>query len=166
MKKKNLVLLGATAMLSLALAGSLGAVNVASAETKVDNGKGASTTTVTYSAEDAWKVTIPETITIGGQDPITVSASEVKIEKGKKLKVTVSSANGWKVKSGDKELDYELKKGGTTLDNDSNNTVLEVEAGTPTGSETLTANMKDTAANYSTGGESYTDTLTFTVTVA
>ena len=167
MKKRNLVLFGTAATLSLALAGSIGAIS-ASAATINQGDQSDNKTTVTYSVNDAWTVQIPDSIEIGG-DTGTVEASGVKIEKNKNLKVTVHSKNEWKVKSGDEgtELAYELKADESKVAQDGE--VLSVAAGATTGSATLTATLDTTAdensANYSTGGASYTDELTFTVTV-
>ncbi len=172
MKKKKLVLLSAAAMLSLAVAGSIGAT-VASAETTLEPGSASSTTTVTYQVDSTWEVTIPDSIELhadGSETTASVSASGVKIEQGQKLTVTVESENEWKVQDSGKTngFDYQVTKDGTSLDNSSNNTVLEVEAGTASGSQELKAKLTDAtdAGKYSTGEEAYTDTLTFTVTVA
>ncbi len=172
MKKKNVALLGAGAMLSLALAGSLGAAKIASAEPITqDNEEQSGKMNVTYHADDAWSVTIPEAIEIGGSE-VTVSVADgMKIEKGKSLKITVSSKNSWKVQSasdvsGENGYEYELKKDGTRVTSE----VLSVGAGT-SGEQTasLTAELTETAKTdaekYSTGDGDYTDELTFTVTV-
>lgn len=168
MKKKNLVLLGSAAMLTLALAGSIGTVVSASAAEITNESGDPITTTVTYSVDTTWKLTIPDSIEVGGAEA-TVSASDVVIEKGKEFKVTVSSANEWKVSGNGQSIDYELKKeggSGDTLTNDaSGNTVLTVAAGEQEGSESLKATLKNADdAKYSTGGDTYEDTLTFTVT--
>ncbi len=168
MKKKNLVLLGSAAMLSLALAGSLGAVVTASAAEINQDTEDPIQTTVTYSVDTTWKLQIPESITVGGAEA-TVSASDVIIEQGAQFKVTVNSTNGWKVQGNSQSIEYELKKNGGSgdaLTNDvSGNTVLTVEAGAKEGSESLKATLKNADdGKYSTGGDAYTDTLTFTVT--
>lgn len=162
MKKKNLVLLGSAAMLSLALAGSIGTAVVASAATEVTNGNGGSSTTVTYTVADSWKITVPESITVGG-DGGTIKAEDVKIVPGNELNVTVTSTNSWKVqKDAEHQIEYELKVGsGSALSN--GDKVLTVEAGSDGGQDTLTATVKSGSENYSTGGEAYTDTLTFEV---
>lgn len=165
MKKKNLVLLSSAAMLSLALAGSIGTAVVASAATEVTNGNGGNSTTVTYTVADSWKITVPESITVGG-DGGTIKAEDVKIKPGDELNVTVSSTNEWKVqKDAEHQIEYELKTGknsGSALGN--GDKVLTVEAGSDGDQDTLTATVKSGSENYSTGGEAYTDMLTFTVT--
>lgn len=176
MKKKKLVLLSAAAVLSLAVAGSIGAT-VASAETiNQDSEPNTGSTTVTYQVDSTWEVTIPESIELqadGSETTADVSANGVKIEKDQKLTVKVESKNNWEVtdtgEPGGNGFAYQVsKEDGTVLDNDSNNTVLEVEAGTDGDSETLKAKLKDAtdAGKYSTGEDSYTDELTFTVEVA
>ena len=169
MKKKNLVLLGSAALLSLALAGTIGTVAVASADTKVDNGNGEATTTVTYTVANSWEVTIPETITVGG-DEAEVKAENVHIEKDTTLHVNVTSSNGWAVQNetGDKSIEYDLKivDGDDTALTDGKS-VLDVEAGTTEGgSAKLKATLKNPDdAKYSTGGDAYEDELTFEVSV-
>ncbi len=164
MKKRNLVLFGTVATLSLALAGSIGTVAASAAE--IDQGDQSNNkTTVTYTAADSWTVTIPDTIDIASPngDNDKVSASGVKIEEGKELNVTVTSKNNWHLKNGDTGtgLEYELKADGSAL---TENKVLSVAAGTDGDEAALTAELKN-ADNYSTGGKAYTDELTFTVSV-
>ncbi len=166
MKKKNLVLLGSAALLSLALAGTIGTVAIASAaEINQDSGDPIQTT-VTYSVDTTWKLTIPESITVGDETGGTVTASDVVIEQGKQFKVTVSSGNGWKVTGGSQSIDYDLKVDESPDALTDGGEVLTVEAGNKEGdSATLKATLKNADdAKYSTGGEAYTDTLTFTVT--
>lgn len=168
MKKKNLVLMGAAAMLSMAIAGSVG-VAVASAKDLTESSSSDATTTVTYTVDNTWKVTIPDEIEINAESGTgtgTVTASDVKIEKGTHLEVTVESANEYKLKNGSNELDYTLKKDETQL-NDSSKEVLHVQAGTDNGDDsmtaTLTAELTAESKKYSTGNKEYSDTLTFTV---
>lgn len=168
MKKKNLVLMGSAAVLSLALAGSIGAVVVASAADITSGGSNTQTVEVTYSVNNSWTVSIPGSIVVGNDGASQkVKASDVLIGEGQSLKVTVSSGNEWKLKgSGSVEFGYELKVDGTVY----SDSVLTVNAGTTESVEKiLTANLKGDDANagkYSTNGESYTDELTFTVTVS
>ena len=165
MKKKNLVLLGSAAMLSLALAGSVGAFVTASATDLTSSGEDTGSTTVTYTVADSWTVTIPETITVGSEGEDVV-AKDVVIEQGKKLKVSVSSENSWQVQdeSGENGFIYQLKAGEEVITNE----VLSVDAGT-TGEtkKNLKAELNDPdkVGKYSTGGVAYDDTLTFSVEV-
>lgn len=170
MKKRNLALLGTAAMLSLALAGTFGTVT-ASAKTISDTDPSPQTVPVTYNVADTWTVTVPESITIDGgtwTGSGTVSASDVRIEKNTKLTVKVESENEWKLK--DKthtgnEIAYELKANGEAFTSKDGNEVLAVEAGNASGSQVLTATVKEEEQKYSTGGEAYEDQLTFTVEV-
>lgn len=165
MKKRNLVLLGTAAVLALSVAGTIGTVAVASAATSIDNGSGEATTKVTYQVADAWEITIPDTLVVGGAGG-KVEAKNVKIEPGKTLTVTASSANTWHVKENGTDgtgIEYELKVEGKTYSDH----VLEVTAGEATGEANLTATVKeDNNANYSTGNKEYSDTITFEASVA
>lgn len=129
-------------------------------------------TTVTYTQAQSYTVTIPSEITLQPYNAstntttLTVSASNVVIDYGKVLKVTVSSGNVWKVvdKVNTSSTDtwaYTLKKSEITLDNSTNNEVLSVAAGTATGSQELTAQLSQAITKSGT----YEDILTFTVSV-
>ena len=164
----SLVALVAVAILAIALVITFNAHGVALADNKITSGGGNSAqTTVTYSVGNTWEVTIPDGIIIGGDGTGTgtVSASGVKIEKDTNLEVSVHSQNEWTVKNTeeDKQLSYELKKGGTKVEQDG--TVLSVAAGTDSGEQELTAELTADSKKYSAGEDSYTDELTFTVEV-
>lgn len=171
MKKKKLALISSAAILSLALAGTIGVV-AASADTITNGGDNTAQTTVTYSVGNTWTVEIPNSIVLNSSEKTTaeVKARDVVIEQGQTLSVTVSSTNNWRVENGGNGFDYTLKSDKATsaseaLNNSSNNTVLTVTAGT-VGETTanLTAELTDAnKGKYSTGGKSYEDTLTFTV---
>lgn len=164
MKKRTLLLLGTAAVLALSIAGTFGAVAVASADTTINQDSSDSATTkVTYQVKDSWTLTVPESIVVGGAGG-DVSASNVKIAPDKELTITAKSANEWNVKSGENQIEYELKVDGETSTGD----ILTVEAGTDSGSAALTATVKEDGSNenYSTGDTEYSDTLTFEVSVA
>lgn len=151
-------------MLSLALAGSIGAVVASAATIDQDSEPATGQTTVTYSVSDSWEVTIPETIVVNGAGG-NVTVSKVVIEQGKQLAVTVESTNDWKVQDAEGNgFTYELKSGEDVISSG----VLTVAAGTETETtKTLTAELNDSnGGKYSTGGETYEETLTFTVTIA
>lgn len=169
MKKRNLVLLGTTAMLSLALAGTIGAVTASAADIE-QSGSHTGTVTVKYSQANSWTVTIPQEITVGGA-AVDVSAKNVKIEADASLTVTVKSDNysgGWKLKdpTQEKSIDYHLKAAadenglGTAQDLQNEGVVLTVSSGETEGSAKMQATVDNAPA---TGGKEYTDTLTFEV---
>ncbi len=173
MKKRNLVLFGSAAMLSLVLAGSIGAVTAFADQTLSSGGTTEGTVQITYQQDNAWTVTIPDSMVIG--TAAKVSASDVSIENSTTLKVTVSSDNysgGWKLKSdngsGDKTIDYTLKaasdESGLTSAPalEDNGTVLEVKAGTVTGEASIKGEVSGSPA---TGEDPYSDTLNFSVEV-
>lgn len=161
MKKRNLVLFGTTAMLSLAIAGTIGAVTASAATVTGNEG----TSKVSYTQESSWSITIPDNIVVG--TPVQIEASDVNTVGG--LTITVNSKNTFKLKNeaGDDELDYELKIAtsqeglteATALEQ--NGEVLNVIG--DSGSTWIGAYV---ANDPSTGGEEYTDTLTFTIAEA
>lgn len=164
--KKQIALLSAGALLSLGIAATAGGLT-ASAATISKGGTEQGTVTVEMDAvPDAWSIEIPASIKIGEEVSVAnVTASGVKIEAGKKLQVKAESAHSFTLSkdgTSDTGIKYDLKKDGTNV---SNGVVLEVEAGTASGESKLSAELKAGYDNYSTGGEAYEDTLTFTVEI-
>ena len=131
-----------------------------SAATIDKNSEQTATTTATYTKGEGYTVTIPADITVGGE-AISISAADVMIDPGETLKVSVASANSWKVKNGEEALAYKLNDGTADIKAD-DTVVLSVAAGTATGSVDLTAELDNVTATKS---GTYTDTLTFTVAV-
>ena len=144
-----------------------------------DSGDKKGSTTVNYSVAPAYTVTIPASVTIGGEDgsnTVTVSAEGVKVAKGKQvvvkltgINVTSENADGdndFKVKTDEgAELKYTVSAGGSVIQKDG--TVLTVNPADTTstavasGEASLTFALNDTV-QYA--GE-YTGTVTFTVSV-
>lgn len=149
-------------VLVLALTLSLSIPVFAAGNNTLNQATDSGTTTATYRKDKAYTVTIPADITVGGE-AITISASGVMIDPKDTLKVKVSSANGWEVSYQDVSLAYHLVMNSTEV-RDNDTVVLSVAAGTPTGSQKLTAAL-DSDVNVTKSG-AYTDTLTFTVSIA
>lgn len=166
--KKNVTLLGVGAALCLATAASLGAMSVgkASAAEITSNG-GTATVAIEYTTEDSWKVTIPESITIG--TAAKIEATDVNIAEGETLKVTLkgTSQEKWELTEdgGSDKIEYTVKKGDSidTQETTVNvgDAVLEVTSGNK--ESYIKAEVE---GNKSTGGKTYKDTLTFTANVA
>lgn len=113
-------------------------------------------TTITYSADDSYVVTIPDSITVGTD--ATVSVSNVTLAQGYNLVVSVSSKNNWTLKNGDNTIGYTLKIDDSTIVN--NGTVLTVKSG-----ETASKTLKTTLSGAAMYSGSYNDTLTFNLYV-
>ena len=141
-------------------------------------------TTVNYSVAPAYTVTIPASVTIDGtnnSNTVTVSASGVKVEKGKQvvvkltgINVTTENTNGdndFKVKTAEgAELKYTVKIGTTDITTaEASNTVLTVNPASTTanavasGSNNLTFALADTEVVKYAG--TYSGTVTFNVSV-
>lgn len=147
------------------VAGSIGAVVTASAASLDEKNHDSAQTTVTYSVDTTWKLTIPDSITVGDTAGGKVEASDVVIEKGKQFKVTVSSNGEWKVSGNGQSIEYDLKVDDSSDALTNGGEVLTLDAGTQSGEATLKASLKNADdGKYSTGGDTYTDTLTFTIT--
>jgi len=123
--------------------------------------------TVTYDYSENYIVTIPANFGIGPTEgQVTVSASEVRLSLGKELNVKVASTNNWYLKIGSAEnpkIAYVLSQSsnGTCIAN--NTAVLTVPAGIEGGAKSETLYHKASTAAIYAG--TYTDTLTFTVSV-
>ena len=129
---------------------------------------------VSYNVGENYTVTIPANFSLALEEnatPISVSASDVKVADGKRLKVTMTSTNGYdagyKVTYEDSDIGYWIKKGASQ---DNINTevtgatveVLSVDSGTTSGATYL--KFYTTAAEIAgaTQAGAHEDTLTFT----
>lgn len=116
----------------------------------------------TYNAGNAaFVVSIPDAITVNELSTPTsgdtVSITGVKVENGKSIDVTVSSANSWKLKQGSDEINYDLTFNGSSIKSDGK--VIE------NATENVESNneLSITATGSPIYAGDYTDTLTFTV---
>lgn len=165
-KKKHFLLLGA-GMLSLAVAGSVGAITASAEEKTLSKGSDTTgTTTVSTIVDSKWTATFDDQITLNKQDgtgTITFTFSDVKVDAEKHLSAKVKSANNWKLKSGEAEINYTFKKGTTDL-TEGDGTFLDNIDGN---SEELSAQLSiDADVENAKSSGTYTDTLTFEVTEA
>lgn len=124
------------------------------------------TVTVSYGVDEGYVVTIPADVAVSTAGvEATLSASHVLLPSGKTLTVTVSSANGFKLKYESSQIPYTV-----SVDNTKQTTAtfpaLSILSGTTSGSVKLT--FQTTAADIAgaTKAGSHTDTLTFTCGVA
>ncbi|MBR0419249.1 MAG: hypothetical protein IJI66_08775 [Erysipelotrichaceae bacterium] len=116
--------------------------------------------------EDAGVNSYVERLVDENNDDAIISVSRNIIAHGKKLQISIASANGFKVKTAaNDELSYEVRKnnasGAALAANDS---VLEVAAGTNTGSQALYFKLTTSAAAAEVAGN-YSDTLTYTAAI-
>ena len=167
--KKKVALLGVGAALCLATAATFGTMSIdkAFAEPKtLQPGSTTANVEITYSVDDAWTVTIPESITVGGE-AVEVKAENVNIASGKELNVTLKGSNEseWKLIGSGDPITYTVKKGDNGSQTETVNpkdSILTVTDAQTSGSVYIKVETENTK---STGGEAYTDTLTFTVSV-
>lgn len=149
-------------MLALALTLSLGVVAFA------DNGfSGNSSLEASINTAESYVVTIPANQTVGETAKTgTVAASNVLLQNGKKLVVTMASANGYKMAYEGSEIPYTVKVGATTFSGTAAQNVLVVSAGATSGSATLSFATTSAAIAAATKAGNHTDTLTFACSVA
>lgn len=112
--------------------------------------------TVKYTSSGSYTWSIPSEVDLNNQQSMTVSATKVNEEANASLKISVSSENGFKMKSSSGRMGaYKITQDGNQIVN--NSIVLETAStGTTTSDLKFTANP----ANFMTSG-TYNDTLTF-----
>jgi hypothetical protein len=98
---------------------------------------------------------------IGG-DPYGVKVTQNRIEQGKKLHITINTANGFKVKSGTVERSYQVFKDGGSLALTAGGTILDLAAGTNTQNVALSFVLS--GAETEIAGN-YADRVTYTAAV-
>ena len=120
-------------------------------------------TTITYTVNPTYTVTIPENVTIGtdGTEK-TVSADGVVVEKGKYVSVTLADDNDFTVRTQQgAELSYTVTANGETVA--AGGEILAVNpADGKTGTATITFDIDESAIQYA---GTYTGTATFTIAV-
>lgn len=111
---------------------------------------------VSYTSNGSYAWMIPSEINLNKQDTLTVSATKINEEANASLKISVSSENGFNMKSSTGQSGaYNITSNGKQVTN--NQIILET-----TSAGTSTADLKFTAypGNFMTAG-TYNDTLTF-----
>ena len=120
-------------------------------------------TTVTYTVNPTYTVTIPENVTIGtdGTEK-TLSAEGVVVEKGKYVSVALAAENNFTVTTAEgATLDYTVTANGEAVD--AGDEILAVNpTDGKTGTATVTFDIDETAIQYA---GTYTGTATFTIAV-
>ena len=123
--------------------------------------------TVTYNVDPSYTVTIPTKVTLSDENDVklenAVAASDVRLEKGDKIVVSLDKDNTFEVKNGDETITYAVYKGTTT--DAANKLAAEsvVAEFSENGSETLTfAKINKDDVKYA---GTYTGTLTFGISV-
>lgn len=124
----------------------------------------ADTTTVTYEVQPTYTVSIPASVTLGDAAVTAdVTASDMILESGKKIKVELTSASNtasgstFNAKNGDSTVTYTITGDKAIAVGDT------VATFTANGSKTLTFSAADKSAATVAGA--HTETLTFTVSV-
>ena len=120
-------------------------------------------TTVTYSVNPAYTVTIPETVTIGADGTEkTVSAEDVVVNKGQYVSVTLAADNNFTVKTTEgATLTYTVTQDGQPVAAGDEILAVNPADGT-TGSASVTFAIDESAIQYA---GTYTGTATFTIAV-
>lgn len=163
MKKLSVVILTAV----LLLAGP--SLRLASAGDIItqDSGEKSGNITVGYDAGVAYTVTIPASVTFTDSEkrierPLQVN--DIVLNEGSTLSVNIASANHFKMTHGEGYIEYSLLVNSNAVPKENSFNVLKVAAGDKSGWAILEF-VTDLNTEYATYAGSYTDTLTFTVTI-
>lgn len=112
--------------------------------------------TVKYTSPGSYTWSIPSEVDLNNQQSMTVSATKVNEEANASLKISVSSENGFKMKSSTgRSGAYKITQDGKQIQN--NSLVLET---TSTGTSSTDLNFFAYPGNFMTA-DTYNDTLTF-----
>lgn len=112
--------------------------------------------TVKYTSPGSYTWSIPSEVDLNNQQSMTVSATKVNEEANTSLKISVSSENGFKMKSSTGRMGaYKITQDGKQIIN--NSIVLET---TSTGTSSTDLNFFAYPGNFMTA-DTYNDTLTF-----
>ena len=120
-------------------------------------------TTITYTVNPTYTVTIPETVTIGADGTEkTVSAEDVVINKGQFVSVTLAENNNFTVKTTEgAELTYTVTSNGETVAPGGEILAVNPKDG-KTGTANITFDIDESDIKYA---GTYTGTATFTIAV-
>ncbi len=132
-----------------------------------DNTEKKTSITVDYDMAESYTVTIPASIEFTDDEknierPLQIE--NIMLNEGTVLNVNVSSLNGFKMRNGDAEIDYEMMVNTHNITEGNNQNVLTVKAGEHSCWAILhfATQLSEEKALYA---GNYSDTLTFTVSV-
>lgn len=163
-KLATFVLALAMAAVCAAPAMAEGTENSASSNNTITQGTNSGSTKVKFTIDPAYTVTIPSEVKLEKQQgtdnyegDLTLTASNVRLEKGKELHITISNANDYKLTAGGAELAYTIdgKKPKTT----DVVATFETKANNPPVTLHIQADDPEFAGEYS-------GTLTFAIAIA
>ncbi len=129
--------------------------------------EGSGSISVSYNANVNYKVTIPASVTFTDSEKIVeraLMASDVLLNKGGKLGISVSSLNGFRMVNDSGYIEYGMKVNGHDINAGEDIVILTVLAGETSGWATLDFETALSGEHAEYAG-SYSDTLTFTVQV-
>mgnify|MGYP004620919885 CR=1 FL=1 len=133
--------------------------------TELDANSNTGETTVKFEIAPAYTVEIPTNVTLDKtgegaavtyEKDLELTASNVRLEKGKELHITISNANGYKLTAGNATLDYTIDGGKPSP------TEAVATFTTPTTEKTVKLHIK---AENPTYAGNYSGTLQFTIAV-
>ena len=122
---------------------------------------------IDYTVDMSYTVTIPASVTFTESEKSVdrpLQVSDVRLDKGQTLNVSISSQNDFQMRNNDKYIDYSLTINYATIPEENDFTLLTVKSGEPSGWVVLTFNT-DLQKDHAQYAGRYSDTLTFTVSI-
>ncbi len=163
MKKLSAIVLAAVLLLT---SPSLWLVSSGNIITQ-DSGEKSGNITVGYDAGVAYTVTIPASVTFTDSEkrierPLQVN--NIVLSEGSTLSVNIASSNHFKMTHGEGYIEYSLLVNSNAVPKQNSFNILKVAAGEKSGWAILEF-VTDLDTEHASYAGSYTDTLTFTVTI-
>lgn len=122
---------------------------------------------VEYSMGVTYTVTIPASVTFTDAEKRverSLQVTDVMLNEGSSLNVSIASQNDFQMKNGSSYIDYYIMYNGSTAEGHNHFKILTVSAGDSSGWVLLDF-MTDLNKENAMYAGSYTDTLTFTVSI-
>lgn len=135
-------------------------------EVTIENMAGSQDVTVSYGVAGGYELVIPEDVSFDNNSLTVignVTASNVIIDANKKLQVTISSLNNWKLLNGGSAIGYQVTKNSSVLSNGA--VVLEVLSGASSGTASLTFSTTEAKIAAATMSGAHEDKITFSAAV-
>lgn len=124
--------------------------------------------TIDYALDESYTVTIPASVTFTDEVRSverSMWAEEVVLNEGRTLYVSVSSLNNFRMVNKDSYIDYYIKMNYATIPQGNDYDVIIVEAGEKAAWAILEFKT-ELSKNHAAYAGTYTDTLTFTVSIS
>lgn len=153
---------------AVALCMSFNTLVAVCADISPDSSEKSENVNIDYNMDVSYTVTIPASVTFTDSEKKVerpLQASNVLINEGTSLNVSVASLNNFKMKNGESYIDYNLMVNYNAIPQDNSVDILIVNAGEKSGWAILSF-ASELNKDHAFLAGNYTDTLTFNVSVS